>query len=364
MPPEDYVPEIEEFPPEPPAEYDYDPPDDGYFLSEPPEEYVDEPFLSALASDPAALSTPPDTTLSEWNWLDARFVGMENVDPSGQITGYDIGCVEVYSNTRTGNLGGAFLPIQAFKPEELEQAEDLFQRLNGYTYDQGLAAHELPAMAEKVATRIAERAGQEPPTWRGLTPDEYELYGREWGLTQASDPDMPPDRAHDDLRRTAYELGGVEAEIGANELHPAAQALTGIGLTSGDFDPDRDIPPFYDETTQTAYWIGIYQPDPDNHETCITSILSLSRDPDSGTYEALLAPCAVGDWDKAYEASEHLIGIAQRSDDIERVFEAAEGMAIAGDQRQEWQQDRGVLLEPDSAQTVGEYAAQQWELDL
>ena len=72
----------------------------------------------------------------------------------------------------------------------------------------------------------------------------------------------------------------------------------------------------------------------------------------------------VGDWEKAYEASEHLIGIAERSDDIERVFEAAEGMAIASQQRDEWQHERGVELEPDSARDIGEYAAQQWELDL
>jgi hypothetical protein len=110
-----------------------------------------------------------------------------------------------------------------------------------------------------------------------------------------------------DLLRTAYELGGVEAEVETTPLHPAAQALTGIGLSAGDFDPDRDVPPFYDELTQTAYWIGIYQPDPDDRATCVASILSLTRDPDSGAYEAQLAPCVAGDWDKAYQSSEHLI---------------------------------------------------------
>ena len=72
----------------------------------------------------------------------------------------------------------------------------------------------------------------------------------------------------------------------------------------------------------------------------------------------------IGDWNKAYEASEHLLRVAARSEDIERVFEAAEGMAIAGNQRGEWQHARGVELEPDSAQELGEFAAQQWELDL
>jgi hypothetical protein len=157
-------------------------------------------------------------------------------------------------------------------------------------------------------------------------------------------------------------LGGVEVEM--DDPRPAAQALEDIGLAAEGFDPDQDLPPHYDAATHTAYWIGVYQPDPGDEEVCVASILSLTRDPDTGAYEAQLAPCVAGDWDKAYAASEHLIAIAERSDDIERVFEAAEGMAIAADQREAWQHDRGVALEPASAQDIADYAAQQWELDL
>ena len=39
-------------------------------------------------------------------------------------------------------------------------------------------------------------------------------------------------------------------------------------------------------------------------------------------------------------------------------------MAIAANQREGWQHERGVSLEPESAQSIGDYAAQQWELDL
>ena len=137
-----------------------------------------------------------------------------------------------------------------------------------------------------------------------------------------------------------------------------------IGLSADGFDPDQDMPPFYDTGTNTAYWIGVYQPDPGDREVCVASILSLTRDPDSGAYEAQLAPCMVGDWDRAYEASEHLIGVAERSEDIERVFEAAEGMAIAANQREGWLHERGISLEPESSQDIGKYAAQTWELDL
>jgi hypothetical protein len=358
----------EEFPPEPPpAEYDYEPPDDVHFWSEPPEtyDYAPEPFLTAAAPDQQALpglepllTEPP----SEWSWMDARFVGLEQFDPAGQLTGYEVGCVDLYANVETGDLGGTFLQVQTFGSDQLEQAEDLFNRLNGYAYDKDLAAYELPDLAEKAAAKIARREGLEVSSWRGLTPDEYTMFGRELGFVQDIDPDMPPEYVQDDLLRAAYDLSGVAVDVEAAE--PAARALTGIGLAAEDFDPDRDVPPFYDETTQTAYWIGIYQPDPDDRDTCVASILSLTRDPDTGSYEAQLAPCVAGNWEKAYQSSEHLIGIAQRSDDIERVFEAAEGMAIAADQHDTWQKDRGVPLEPESARDIADYAVQTWEMNL
>jgi hypothetical protein len=373
----DYPPE--EFLTEPlPGDYDYEPPfemdsseppEDVRFLDEPPEEYdyEPEPFLSTPAPGQAALpgfEPPPAEPPQEWSWVDARFAGLEQHDPEGNLVGYEVGCVDLYANRMTGDLGGMFLRVQAFEPGELDQAEDLFNRLNGYAYDKNLAAYDLPDLAEKAANKIAVRENLAPPEWRGLTSEEYALFEREFGLVEDVDADMPPEQAQADLLRTAYELGGVEVEIQTEELHPAVRALTGIGLSAEDFDPDRDVPPFYDELTQTAYWIGIYQPDPDDRETCVASILSLTRDPDTGDYEAQLAPCVAGDWDKAYQSSEHLIGIAQRSDDIERVFEAAEGMAIAADQRETWQQERGVRLEPGSARDIAEYTVQTWEVDL
>jgi hypothetical protein len=347
-----YTPDFSLEPPPEDYEYDYEPPDG----------YEPEPFV--VASDQPSLPglEPPPAERDHWTWLDARFVGLEQVDDDGELTGYEVGCVDLYADTLSGDLGGTLLRVQAFGPDERELAEDLFNRLNGYAYDQGIAAHELPDLAEKAAARIAMREGLQPPVWRALTPNEYALFERELGLGETVEPDIPPEYVHDDLLRLAYELGGVEVEMETS--HPAAQALNHIGLAADGFDPDQDLPPFYDANTNAAYWIGIYQPDPADRDVCVTSILSLTRDPDSGSYAAQLAPCVTGDWEKAYAASEFLIGIATRSDDIERVFEAAEGMAIAADQRDGWQHDRGVPLESGSAQDIGEYAAQQWELDL
>ena len=371
--------EPEYIPPEPPPDYEYDdepppdfvydyepPPDDLRFIDEPPPEtydYEPEPFVVS-PDQPVLPGFEPPEPPDNWSWLDARFVALEQVAGDGEVTGYEIGCVDMYADTVSGDLGGTFQQVQAFDANELDQAEDLFNRLNEYTYDQGMGAHDLPDLAERAAAKIAGRESVEPPEPRALTPDEYALFEREFGLVEDTEPDIPPEYAHDDLLRAAYELGGVVIEMEEPAHYPAAQALEEIGLSADGFDPASDPPPFYDATTNTAYWVGVYQPDPDDQEVCVASILSLTRDPDSGTYEAQLAPCVAGDWDKAYEASEHLIGIAERGDDIDRVFEAAEGMAIATQQRDEWQHERGVELEPVSARDIGEYAAQQWELDL
>lgn len=344
--------ELDTFPPEPPPDYEYDYEPEPFVVS------PDQPVLPGFEPPPPE---PPD----DWSWLDARFVGLEQVDAGGEVTGYEVGCVDLYADTASGDLGGTFLRVQAFELDQRDRAEDLFNRLNNYAYEQRMGTRDVPDLAERAAAKIAGREGEEPPEWRALMPDEYTLFEREFGLAHNPEPDVPPEYAHDELLRTAYELGGVLIKMEDEpDYYPAAQALEEIGLAADGFDPDRDPPPFYDAQTNTAYWIGVYQPDPDDRDVCVASILSLTRDPDSGAYEAQLAPCVVGDWNKTYEASEHLIQIADRSDDIERVFEAAEGMAIAGNQRGEWQIDRGIELKPDSARDIGEYAVRQWELDL
>jgi hypothetical protein len=49
---------------------------------------------------------------------------------------------------------------------------------------------------------------------------------------------------------------------------------------------------------------------------------------------------------------------------IEQVFDTAEGMALATDQRELWQRERGVPLEPDTTQTIADYAQNNWEVEL
>jgi hypothetical protein len=115
--------------------------------------------------------------------------------------------------------------------------------------------------------------------------------------------------------------------------------------------------------TGTAYWIGVFQPDKDDRENCVTSILSLGRDAETGAMEAQLAPCVPGDWDKAYSAAEYLIQVAQKGG-IEQVFDTAEGMALATDQRERWENKRGLLLESDAARDIADYTRDNWEMEL
>jgi hypothetical protein len=224
-----------------------------------------------------------------------------------------------------------------------------------------LASYQVPDFAEARAAEMNDA----PPAWRGAAPDEYEAYEYLRDLEQVI-ADEPPEEVIDPLIQTAIELGGVvEPEIEPEpEVDEAAfQALNAIGVEAENFDPTTDPPPFYDAETGTAYWIGVFQPDKDDRENCVTSILSLGRDPQTGEMEAQLAPCVPGDWDKAYGAAEHLIRVAQKGD-IEQVFDTAEGMALATDQRELWEAERGVPLEPDTTRDIADYTREQWEVEL
>jgi PAS domain S-box-containing protein len=66
---------------------------------------------------------------------------------------------------------------------------------------------------------------------------------------------------------------------------------------------------------------------------------------------------------KAYTAAEYLIEVAQKSG-IDHCFDAAEGMALATDQRELWEKEHGVALEPDAAKEISDYTRDNWEIDL
>lgn len=369
---------MSDMPPPPPPYLDDAYPDDWYdYVSE------DEPFLPPPSDLDAFIPddyTPQDTGIPDlpsdeqdglqgfeelepdeeaWSWHDARLIGVDRGED--ETAGrYEIGGIDVYANPETGDLGGSYLPVASF--DDLDEAEQVFHDLQRQIHDDAVPAHEMMDFIEQQAFVY----NPEPQNWRGAEQLEYAVYEEARGLDELDDwLDVPPDEAIDPLLETAMELGGVMREIEVNEpaFTEEQQALAEIGIQADSFDPVNNPPPFYDEETGTAYWIGVFQPDVDDRENCVTSILSLGRDAESGDLVAHLAPCVPGDWDKTYGAAEYLIDVAQRGG-IEPCFDAAEGMALATEQRDLWQSSRGVPLDPEAVQGIADITNDNWEVDL
>ncbi|MBZ0295293.1 MAG: hypothetical protein K8L99_22215 [Anaerolineae bacterium] len=356
----DYLPDYDPYPPGDvaPAILDGFIPDDYA-----PEDGAYLPDIPPLGQDGLQGFEMPEPADEGWSWHDARLIG---VDRGEETEGrrYEVGVIDLYANADTGDLGGSYLPIAAFSDDV--PAAAFYHDLQAQIHEAGLASYQVPDFAEGKAFEM----NAEPETWRGAEPAEYAAFEYLRDL-EAFDPalaDDPPEEALDPLIQTAIELGGVARAV-EPEVEPepvvdeaAFQALNAIGVQAENFDPNADPPPFYDVETGTAYWIGVFQPDKDDRENCVTSILSLGRNPETGEMEAQLAPCVPGDWDKAYTSAEYLIQVAQKGG-IDQVFDTAEGMALATDQREFWETERGVALEPEATREIADFSRETWEVE-
>lgn len=349
--------DFDPFPP-PPADYDLFPIPDDYT----PDDLRNIPDLPPLSQDGLQGFEEPEPPDESWSWHDARLIGVDRGEEMAEAR-YEIGAIDLYADADTGDLGGSYIPIASFA--DMDEAEAVFDDLQEQLYEEGLAPWQVPDFAENKVFEM----NPEPLNWRGAELAEYTAYEYVRDL-EAFAPEMadePSLEAIDPLIQTAIELGGVvvEQEIQAEpEMDDSAfQALNAIGIQAENFDPNADPPPFYDAETGTAYWIGVFQPDKDDRENCVTSILSLGRNPDTGEMEAQLAPCVPGEWNKAYTAAEYLIQVADRGG-IEQLFDTAEGMALATDQREFWETERGMPLETGAARGIAEYTRDTWEVEL
>jgi len=341
----------------PPIDWDEEPPDIDFSMPDDPYpndldlgglfDYVpdEDPFAPFPANDAleSDLPTLPPTFDADdgWGWHDAALVAVERTTPDGEY--FSIGAVDLYANVHSGDLGGSYLEMGTF--DDIDEAAGYYHELQGAIHEQGLLPFQLiDFVGEKALERATER-GEPAPEWRGAGDAEYDAYE---AMQTLDAPDLPPDE---------LELDAPEVET------PAFKALRDIGIAADGFDPEADPPPFIDPETGTAYWIGVFQPDKDDPDNCVTSILSLGRDPDTGEMEAQLAPCVPGDWDKTYEAAEYLLGVVEKGG-IERAFETAEGMALATDQRDLWEAERGMPLAPDAASDLADFTRDEWEIDL
>lgn len=280
----------------------------------------------------------------DWVWHDARLIGLDRGE-AAEDERFEIGAIDLYANLKSGDLGGSYLPIASFSHDV--PAVAYYQALEQQMDERGLAPHQLPAFAEARAVEMA--TDTQDVGWRGATTDEYTVYA---ALTDATSydrwlADEPPQEALDPLLQTALELGGViEPQIEKAQLDSSLDvhaALKAIGVQVEAFDPSTNPPPFYDEPSQTAYWVGVFQPDEADPDNCVTSVLSFGPDPETGEMAAQLAPCLPGDWERTQAAADHLIQVAQRGG-IEQLFDAAEAMALASQQRELWSAERGVPL--------------------
>lgn len=341
------------FPPEPDGWL----PEDDRFVPDDQQPVID---LPPAGQDGLQGFEPPEPTDEGWSWHEARLIGVEREADDG--VQYEIGCMDVYANVNTGDLGASYLPIAAF--DDVDVATAYYHNLEKEIHDGDIPVASIPAFAEGAARQM----NPDNEGWRGAEPEEYAAYEAMRGV-DTYDMDEPPLEALDPLIETAARLGGVAVEHEVDTPHleveerAAFQALNAIGIEAEGFDPSKDPPPFYDEVTGTAYWIGVFQPDKDDRENCVTSILSLGRNPETGEMEAQLAPCVPGEWDKAYSAAEYLIGVAQKGG-IDRCFDAAEGMALATDQRELWDEARGIALEREAADEIAQYTRESWEVEL
>jgi len=324
-----------------------------------PEDDLFDPFPIAdlPAGDATSAAAPPSFSRDDgWGWHDTALIAMERATPDGEATEFAVGALDLYANAHTGDLGGSYLEIDRF--DDLDEAAAFYHQLQGDIHERQLLPFQLvDYAADQAQARAAER-GEVAPTWAAAEPAHYATYEDIQSLNDGQSPDIPPaDLAFDSL------FDDLPEQPVRDEPKPNFKALRDIGITVEGFDPDADPPPFIDPQTGTAYWIGVFQPDKDDPTNCVTSILTLGRDAESGEVEAQLAPCVPGDWDKAYNAAEYLLGVVEKGG-IERVFDAAEGMALASGQRELWQDERGIPLAGDAAQDLADYSQDQWELDL
>lgn len=293
----------------------------------------------------------PEPDNEQWSWRDARLVGIVR---EGDSPRYEIGCLEHFTNLHTGERSGQYLRITDFSDQGV--AESYFHDLQSEVFESGTAAHDLAQFAERVTAQMSGEA----PEWSTAHADELAAYdyAHSRDVQTLADRDDPSDSELESLLDTARNLGSAEPDIPENEM---TAALNAIGVTMMDFDASENAPPYFDAQTGVAYWIGIFQPDADDRETCVTSILSLGRHPDTGALEAQLAPCVPGDWDKTHAAADYLIQIAER-EGMERCFDAAEGMALATEQRDLWERKRGLALDMETTVQVADYARELWEV--
>lgn len=106
-----YPPDVRDEPPDPWM------PDDERWM---PPDLEHLPDVPPLAQDGLQGFETPEPVETGWSWHDTQLIGVERTQDQ-EIT-YEIGCLELYSNAHTGEIGGHYLPMAAFSDREVASA--------------------------------------------------------------------------------------------------------------------------------------------------------------------------------------------------------------------------------------------------
>jgi len=314
-PPDDVLARLNHYAPPPiPSAEDYPVPEAVY--ADDPPEYVEAAIPVQEINRPLEERPQRDT---EWQ-LQTSGVMIEAIqpDPNADPSGYAVGVVEVWHDPHTGDQTGAYLHM-ADAPH-LERAEQMRDNIYRLADEKAISDHEFGDFAHGLIKGRGE--------WQPLTNAQWEFGG------DPPTPDTPnlDDDAiwaeRDRMLAQTFELAEPEPSITPD----FGQVVKELGIQIEGFDPEKTPPPLFDELSNTGYWIGVYQ-DPANPDEAVTSILSINAD------QAKLAPVATGDFDHAHQTAEYLLKVAERTQDVGQVLDAAEGMAVATQHRELWGMD-------------------------
>ncbi len=164
----------------------------------------------------------------------------------------------------------------------------------------------------------------------------------------AEAPEMAADATYAARDRALANAFGMDAPEHGNP--DMSEAVAALGVRIDNLDPAA--PTLYDPRSETGYWVGVYQ-DPATPNTAVTSVLSVGPDAD-GRPEAHLAPVTVGDPAHAERAAAYLMKMADKTRDVDQVLDAAEGMAVATQNRELWDTPRGIPVAEDIRFTTPE----------